>query len=462
MIKQIANFRIPSILGILLLLVGVGLTSYLVDQGIIFEGRAAPGKTPSNIAITNVSPTSFTVMYTTEESVPGTLSYGTEKEGTSVALDDRNASDGKSTPFTTHQITARNLTPDTTYYFKIVSGDAIFLNNNEPYTIKTAAELSSSPPTNKEIKGTVRFPDAATKTDLIVLVTSQTTEPRSGLVNADGSYTIPLTALRTKDLTGYAALSDSAAFDLQILSNTQVSKAKVLYINSQPVPLIMFGQNYDFTTSTTPLTTTASSSATFPAVGEGTTNPGAIQILTPEQKETFTDQRPTFDGTAVPGQQIEVIINSETPIQTTVTATSTGAWSYRPSAPLAPGEHTITIRTRDLSGTLREFTRSFTVFAQGSQFVEPSISPTRTPTPSLSTTTPTPTPTVVPTTPPSPTAALATTTPAPVSSVSATPVPTRTQLPPTGSPQLLYGGIIGIGTVVLGLVVFFLTRGSLL
>ena len=460
MIKQIANFRIPSVIGIILLLIGVGVTSYLVDQGVILEGRAAPEKNPGNIAITNVNPDSFTVMYTTEESVPGTLSYGTEKDGGSVALDERNASEGRSTPFTTHQITVRNLKPDTTYYFKIVSGDAVFQNENEPYVVKTAPELSTPPPNNQAVKGSVRFPDTTQKKDLLVLLTSETNEPRSALVSTDGLYTIPLTSLRTKDLSAFATLTDSTVFELQILSNNQVSKAKVLYSNTQPVPLISFGETYDFTINTEPLAnnTNASQSAQFPAVSEGGSNQATIQILSPVEEETFTDQQPVFEGTALPGEEVEVIINSETPIETSVTANDSGGWSFRPATPLQPGEHTITIRTRDISGTLREFTRSFTVFAQGSQFVEPSISPTRTPTPALSSTSPTPT--AVPSIEPTATPVLATATPA--SSTSATPAPTRTQLPPTGSSEVILGGIIGIGTLALGLIVFFLTRGSLL
>jgi len=463
MIKQIVNFRIPSLVGILLLLIGVGMTSYLVEQGIIFEGRAAQEKTPSNIAITNVTPTSFTVMYTTQEPVPGTLSYGTEKDGTNVALDDRNASEGRSTPFTVHQITVRNLRPATTYYFKIISGDAVFLNNNEPYVVKTASELAGSlPPRNKDIEGSVRFPDNGVKQDLLVLLTSAATEPRSALLNADGSYTISLSSLRTKDLSSFATLSDETIFELQILSNTQVSTAKVLYKNAQPVPLIMFGQTYDFTISTDPIPTTASSSAQFPATGEAAASQGEIEILSPKQEETFTDQRPVFEGIALPGEEVEVVINSEDTLQATVTANNSGAWSYRPPTPLTPGKHTITIRTRDISGVLREFTRSFTVYAQGSQFIEPSILPTRTPTPTLSRTSPTPTPTAEPTAVPTPTPIPATATPVPLASVSATPVPTLPQLPPTGSREVALGGIIGLGTLALGLIVFFLTRGSLL
>src|SRR5688572_2328974 len=117
--KNLLNFRIPSIVGIILLLLGVGVTSYLVDQGIILEGRAAPEEEPTNIAITNVSPTSFTVMYTTDAAVPGTLTYGVSSEDNQVALDDRDKQNGTSSPSRVHHITVENVKPDTTYYFSI-------------------------------------------------------------------------------------------------------------------------------------------------------------------------------------------------------------------------------------------------------------------------------------------------------------------------------------------------------
>jgi hypothetical protein len=459
MMKRFFSIRIPSYLGILLLLVGVGVTSYLVDRGVIFESRAAPDNTPANLTITNVTPTGFTVMYTTQESVPGSLMYGTEPTNTDVALDDRDSESGRISDQTIHHISVNNLSPDTTYYFSIVSGDEVIQNNSEPFEVTTAPELDEDIPDYPAITGTVRFSDTDPKTDLLVLATPPDSQPLSAIVDPDGSYTISLAELRNNDLSGYAELTDESVMNITILSQDRSSKVKVVLGNAGPVPLVLFGQSYDFTLSVHALSSdTASDSAEtlFPETTASSDDNHEIAIVSPEDDETFTDQQPLFTGTAIPGEEIEIIIRSD-PQLSTVLADDIGSWEYRPEEPLTPGEHTITIKTRDITGTLREFTRSFTVYAQGSQFIEPSISPTRAPTPTLVLTDDTPTPTLQPTATPT---LQPTMTTVPTTVVSAAPSPTRQPLPPTGSGDTLIGGILGAGTLVIGFVLFFLTRGS--
>lgn len=467
MIRKILNIRIPSLLGIIVLLAGVGLTSFLVDRGVIFESRAAPEKNPSNIAITNVSPNSFTVMYTTDQPIAGSLTYGTEKNGTNVALDDRDKQNGRPAPSTVHHITVPNLSPDTTYFFSILSGDSVFLNDKEPYEVKTAPELEEESEDSSSIHGSVRFADDTDKEDLLVLITSDDLQQLSAVVASDGTYSIPTEGVRTADLSEFADLAADPSLNLVVLNHTQKSNVTVLASNTDPVPLITFGEQYNFTLDTNetedPQAASDSAKASFPDASSDS-DTAMIEISSPEEKETFTDQRPVFTGTAIPGETIDVTIHSETPVNATVTVASDGSWEFRPTTPLAPGEHTITIRTRDVTGTLREFTRSFTVFAQGSQFVEPSVSPTRTPTPTLSSASPTPTAT--PTSEPSPTTTVTevtdTPTPTVTPDVTITAGPTREPIPPTGSGDVLLGGIVGMTALIAGFIIFFLTKGSFL
>jgi hypothetical protein len=464
MMQRLFNIKIPSLLGIVLLLAGVGMTSFLVDRGVILQGRAAPDKTPTNIAITNVSPTEFTVMYTTAESVAGSLSYGTNKDGTgSVALDDRDQQTGRTTASTIHHITVRNLAPDTTYFFSILSGGDVFKNQDEAYEVTTAPALAGTLPEATPITGSVSFPETIAQQDLLVVFTSKTLQSRSAVVTADGTYTLPVSGIRTLDLSQYASLTDSTTGELVIVSAGTASHATVLLQNTDPVPRITFGQSYDFTLSTEPLpekSASGSAAQAFPQAAESTSGP-TIRITSPDEAETFTDQQPVFSGSALPGEDIDIIIHSDQAATATIQAGEDGTWEFRPPEPLNPGNHTITIKTRDLTGTLREFTRAFTVYAQGSQFIEPSVSPTRTPTPTLTTDEPTPTPTeeIVPTA----TATVAPTAAIPTPTAVLTGIPTPTSPPPvSGGREIALGGILGAGTLIIGVALFLLTRGSLL
>jgi len=105
-----------------------------------------------------------------------------------------------------------------------------------------------------------------------------------------------------------------------------------------------------------------------------------------------------FSGTALPNGTVKITIHSDEGIEVTVTADGLGNWTYRPERELSPGEHTITISTKDSAGTTRFITRAFSIFEEGSQVTEaatPSATPTFSPTV-------TPVPTIVPTNTPTP------------------------------------------------------------
>jgi hypothetical protein len=74
--KTIWDKRIPTLLGILLIAIGIGLTSFLVNQGVVLTGHASPSTSPQNVRITNITDNSFTVSYNTDGDVIGSLNYG--------------------------------------------------------------------------------------------------------------------------------------------------------------------------------------------------------------------------------------------------------------------------------------------------------------------------------------------------------------------------------------------------
>ena len=121
--KSVWDRRIPGLSGLLFLGVGIIVAYYLAQNNAIFTGRAAPDNTPTNIRISNITDSSFTVSYTTTDKVLGTINFGTTPNGTTVAIDDRDQKDGTPKPYHTHHITIKNLTPNTMYYYTILSGE---------------------------------------------------------------------------------------------------------------------------------------------------------------------------------------------------------------------------------------------------------------------------------------------------------------------------------------------------
>jgi hypothetical protein len=176
------------------------------------------------------------------------------------------------------------------------------------------------------------------------------------------------------------------------------------------------------------------------------------KILSPKDKQSFSSQKPQFNGISLPNEKVEIIIHSAEEITTQVTADKNGNWIYQPSSNLAPGDHTITIKTRDSSGILTTITQAFTVYA--AEIPTPTATPSATPIPTILPTS-APIPTLVPILIPSPTI-----TPSPLPSPVIVPVVSKGGLPPTGNPPtlLITGGII---MAIFGFMLFLLTHISL-
>lgn len=447
--RNIWEKRLPTLLGILIIAVGIGITSLLVKTGVVFIGRASPSEIPENIRITNLSDTAFTVSYTTEAKVLGTISFGKDTTLGSIAIDDRDQA-GNIGSYQTHHITAGNLKPSTKYLFSINSGQNTVSNNGVPFDVTTTVTNQSKSSSQQKVTGNVIAPDATIPSEVIVYLTLENTKTSSSFLKSDGSYSLSLDSLLSQG---------DAVLQLVVVAPSQQSNVAVFAKQANPVPLITLSKNYDFTVSTSPIASesaVASKAAqvNFPALSASPSALKGPQILTPKKDEGFSDNQPLFKGSASPNSTVKIIINSEQLMQGEVVADSNGSWSYRPKQALSPGQHTITITTQDKFGILKTITQSFTVYAQGTQ-VGQSATPSATPTLAI-TPTPQTTPSATPTLTPTPTQIP---TPTPTQTPSAE---TKGGLSKPGNEAFLSYGIAALGTMAIGIFLFLLTRGGTL
>lgn len=464
--------RLPSIFGFFFLLMAIVTIGFLSRNAILFGTKAAAGNTPKEVKISNVSDTTFTVSYATDANVLGTIKFGSLGKMDQVALDDRDKPQAKPTEHTTHHITVENLAPSTTYSFTITSGDENFLDGEAAYQVTTGAALEASSTTETIMTGKVTNDDGSPATGALVYVSGSNSQVLSTYTNGSGSYTININTMRTNNLASFINLVSDTVLQLQIVDATKESKVSLLTSQTNPIPMVILSKNYDFAVSNDPLApspvasdsadlsgTPSVSPVSFPTTAGDEEAVTAPKILTPQEEQEFKDQQPLFKGQAEPNETVTITINSEQTITAKVQTDANGNWQYRPDEPLEPGNHTITIRTIDASGLVRTITKSFVVYAEGSQFVEPSVSPsanaTNTPTATpkpQATNTPTPTKKVTATT----TNPTATNTPTPTTKVatSITASPTTPPIPVTGNPSLLLTIVGIISAVGIGALLF--------
>lgn len=381
------TFKIPTIFGIIAIIISLSLTVFLFKNITNFLSKATPEIIPKEVKITNITANSFSVSWITDSVVSGSVSFGENENLTNLANDDRDQVSGSQGNYSTHHVSLRYLKNNTKYFFKILSSSSTFDNNGQPYMIKTLTEASSV--ATQPVYGTIINPQGSSVSDIVVYLELGSASPQSTLVKPSGSWLInPLAS----------SLQDKIEIFIQAgKEGTTVVTTNLQ--NSNPVPQITLGKNSDFRNQ--PLTTnpdqttnpTQNNNSGFKAPPPPEIIPSLIK---PATESAIPSDQPNFSGTGVPGTTVKIEVNSETITQATTTVDTNGNWNWTPPAGLPPGDHTVTVTMNDKNGNLLNFMRHFTVLAAGTQvnqsatpaanLTTPTASPTATPKPIMTAT----------------------------------------------------------------------------
>lgn len=439
---------IPTIVGLLFLIFGLGAGIILVQGRRIFRLGAESTATPKDVRITNISDTSFTVTWTTQNEDTGFVAWGKGKS-TSGGVDE----DEIGIPSLTHTTTINSLEPNTLYSFRINTDGEFFDNNGTNWQVTTGNTIGD-PSQSYLASGTLVTKDGNPVPNALIYINVAGSSPLSTTTSENGSWVVPISIARSVDLTSYVNINPTNSL-LEISVNAPpfgVATASVYPVGATPTPPIVISEINDFKKTTTtndvfipeavldlPSLSTPSSGFVVPEITKSSNQNITLESLS--EGEVVTSDNPEFFGEGPPGETITITIESE-PQTTQIEVGGNGIWRWNPPQNLSPGSHKITISWKDANGILQTLTRTFIVQAADGPAFEttPSAStPTPSPTPAPSPT-PTPTPTKTPT--PQPTATLKPTlTPKP------TPAPTPSEdLPPAGTltPTILLT-IMGLG-----------------
>lgn len=384
--------RFPTILGLFIFILMLGGSYWLWTNNLSQTGFVP---TPSKVRITNVADNKFTVSFITDVPTSGEVEYGVVGEQlTERALDDRDLG-GVSGEYLTHHVTVEGLQPNTSYAFRIIAGGGNhrFDNNGSPYSVTTGPTIAATP-VAKSLYGEV----GGEEKDIagsIVYVTLPGSAPASTLVTSSGNYSLPISVMRTADLSRYIEYDQAATLaSVTVEGGGMQSVVTVNTANIEPVPKIILGQNADYSAQspvqvaqvepTTPISSTepAGNAATVfnvePLEGsENLATGGTVTILNPgSDGETLASTRPEFRGMGPVGTVISLTIHSTSNFADTVVVNSDGTWTWSPPTSLAEGQHTITLAYVDLEGVEQTISRIFTVSSALAESGEPSFEAT--------------------------------------------------------------------------------------
>lgn len=234
---MIKLYRMPTLLGLVVLLAGFGAGVLLIQKIQVFRAAASPTQVPKDVRITNVANSSFTVSWTTNNKTRGFVAYGK-----TAGLGNVVSQKGESTQ---HHIALPGLAGQTTYFFKVGSQDTLYDNNGKPYQTKTAPLL----PIRAEadiVYGKVVSASGAPKAGALLYLTFPAASGLSTTTDSSGSWIIDLSGARTTDLSSFVPYTDQTVIGILVQAAGEVATAKIVKGGAKGVPTLTLGQNYNF------------------------------------------------------------------------------------------------------------------------------------------------------------------------------------------------------------------------
>ncbi len=416
--------RIPTILGLLLLIVSLFGGVYLTSRNQNLSSKANSDCKPQNPQVANITHNSVEISYFTQSECSSVLKIDTQTI--------TNHFSSTSSKSKTHYFIINGLNEKTKYIYSVISEGNTYTNQN--YSFTTASKPIGNIPTSNLAWGRVFNPDLSPASDAIVYLNIPGASPLSSPVTKNGYWNISLAISFNADKNNWFSLSTDTQEDIVVISADAVTTQITSHSSrNNPVPDIVIGQN----------SFSESNSLSQPTTGQldqFDLDPASkkLEIINPSDNETLSTQKPEFFGSAPSSSKVIIKVESPETINSETTSTSNGTWSWSPPSNLAPGQHTITVSAQNpTTGVWQTITRQFVVLAADSDSpLAFSSSSSATPIVSTPTSVPTVTKTLTPTTSLSTQSLVTTLTPTSKPS----PIPTISQMPVAGnsSPTILF------------------------
>jgi len=387
--NNVFSKRIPTVLGLLILIGGLVAGIILVGQQQNLGIKAGGTSTPKNVKITNRSSNGFAVSWTSDSPVTGYLKYKEDPTNLNLPAGDlRDQISGTVETYTTHYVEVTGLSADKTYYFEIGSGQQTYNDGGKPYQIRTAPAAAA--PAEDVISGKIVTATGSPSSGAIVYAEITGAETLSTLTKTDGTWRIALSNARNKngDYVAYDKQKETVTIFVQA-GTAGTATAITSTANANQVPEITLGKTHNFATGEvapviSDLTSGGTGGAGFTEISNLTQSPEAtfsVKLTNPAvEGDSLATQTPEFLGTAPTGTTINLLLDL-TGQSGIATASATNNWSWSPVIKLSVGSHSIAVSFKDEAGVGQSFKRGFTILAAGATGGLPAFTSTPSATP---------------------------------------------------------------------------------
>jgi hypothetical protein len=203
------------------------------------------------VQITNLTDTSFSVLWFSETQETGHIMYGTDSDNlTETGRDERDGVSSQEEYFL-HSIEVINLQQETTYYFEVYSGNNKYSKTFETTTFSTL----SSPPQFETISGNILADDynnedvaiIATFTDDDGVGSSGSSYPISTLVSSEGTWILTIGGARDEEGQYFDKNNDDiVTFNPMYLNQSETVKTTLSEATAEDIEIALQGGSQNF------------------------------------------------------------------------------------------------------------------------------------------------------------------------------------------------------------------------
>lgn len=237
------DFKIPTLLGLGVIIVGIIAGVFLVARDKVFITKAFPDLIAKEITLSNITDNSVTISWVTDGETTGFVRYGQNSVDENSALDERDNDLSKSgpKPHTIHYIVVKKLIPKTTYKYKVISGS---LTDSEIATFTTSDPQTAN--YQKPIIGTV-LENGTPIEEGIAYLKIDGASPQSALIKTKGGFLISLNNILSTASDKPFDLTDETIARIEVASGKGNASLSFKISQSQNLPVIKLGDTLDLT-----------------------------------------------------------------------------------------------------------------------------------------------------------------------------------------------------------------------
>lgn len=227
--------KIPTLLALTILsaVIVLGVSNYIFRERENFQ--LEKNLDLKKIQVVNVQDTSVSVIWQSTRPTQSIIVYGTNN----LDLVQSNDLDKEQT---SHLVNLTNLTPNTSYKFKIKVGDNLYPQKEIEF--KTGPVLEKDPVLFPPIRGSILNENFEPVQKALVVLKIAGAQDVATITTQAGNFVLPLVNIRSADLKAYTSLQNKEG-KLHLIKNNKNSEIIITVPVTEPLPPLLINQNLD-------------------------------------------------------------------------------------------------------------------------------------------------------------------------------------------------------------------------